>query len=140
MIFWFRNLFAYFICSIASIGIAYWIESSIVQEILIPNLLTIVVALLAINVQTIAVIAVKLRELSETYGYNFKKTVSEFRFSIVEQVALVLLSLALASVTKSTVYSKIPLLFEISAFFIFYASLHIFLDTSLSLLLSLFPE
>lgn len=140
MIFWARNVFAYFICAVASVAAVRWIESTVVNDVLIPNLTTIVVALLAINVQTTVVIAVKLRELADKHGYTFGRTVREFRLAIFEQTVLVVFSLVLSAVIKTKIAPISPLISEIVAFFVTYASLHIFLDTSVGLLLALFPE
>ena len=52
MMLWLRNIFAYTLCAIASVGATRWIGSTVVVDLLVPNLIMIVVALLAINVQT----------------------------------------------------------------------------------------
>lgn len=79
---WLRNIFGYFVFAVASAASVRWLESTVVNDVLIPNLTAIVVALLAINVQTIAVIAVKLRELADKHNYAFGRTVNEFRRAI----------------------------------------------------------
>jgi hypothetical protein len=140
MILWFRNLIAYLICAIASTAIAHWVKSSVAVDILIPNLTAIIIALLAINVQTTAVIAVKLRELADKHGHNFRLSIAEFRLAIYEQGGLVVASLALSTIAKSKIEVLSPLALECFSFFAIYASLHIFLDTSVGLLISLFPE
>lgn len=140
MILWVRNVAGYLVCAIASVAVVRWIESTVVAEVLVPNLTATVVALLAINVQTTAVIAVKLRELADRHGAAFSQTVREFRLAIFEQAFLVILSLALSALTKSKIPVISPLAIEIAAFFIAYASLHIFLDTTVGLLTALFPE
>ena len=138
--FWFRNVFGYFVFAVASAASVRWLESTVVNYVLIPNLTTIVVALLAINVQTTAVIAVKLRELADKHQYAFGRTVNEFRLAIFEQAVLVILSLALSTITKAKVPVVGAVAIEIAAFFITYAALHIFLDTTIGLLTALFPE
>lgn len=140
MIFWIRNIFGYFVCAVASAASVHWLESTVVNDVLIPNLTAIVVALLAINVQTTAVIAVKLRELADKHHYAFGRTVNEFRLAIFEQAVLVILSLALSAITKAKVPVVGAVAIEIAAFFITYAALHIFLDTTVGLLTALFPE
>lgn len=140
MIHWLRNIVAYVVCAIASHSAAVWIESTIAEDVLIPNLTTIVIALLAINVQTTAVIAVKLRELVEKTGSGFSRTVAQFRLAIFEQACLVLMSLALTGFAKSALATSATLPISLAAFFVFYASLHIFIDTTVGLLVALFPE
>lgn len=140
MILWLRNIAAYAICAVASQATAQWIGSSVAGAVLIPNLTTIVIALLAINVQTTAVIAVKLRELADKAGATFSGTVSQFRLAIFEQAFLVIVSLAITAIVKSPLVHSAELPINLAAFFVFYASLHIFLDTTVGLLVALFPE
>lgn len=137
---WLRNLFAYAICAIASTAITRWMQSSFATDVLIPNLMAIVIALLAINVQTTAVIAVKLRELTNKEGGNFFRSIREFRLAIFEQGGLVVASLALSAIAKAKIEVLPPIAIECFSFFVIYASLHIFLDTTVGLLISLFPE
>lgn len=140
MILLIRNLIAYLICAIASTAIVGWIQSTVVTDILIPNLITIVIALLAINVQTTAVIAVKLRELADKHGLNFRLSIREFKVAIYEQGSLVIASLTLSAISKAKVEVLNSILIDCFSFFVLYASLHIFLDTTIGLLFSLFPE
>lgn len=140
MILWIRNLLAYFVCAIASTAVTRWMQSSFAVEVLIPNLTAIVIALLAVNVQTTAVIAVKLRELADKHGHNFRLSIAEFRLAIYEQGGLVVFSLALSAIAKAKFEVLSPLALECSSFFIMYASLHIFLDISIGLLICLFPN
>lgn len=140
MILWLRNITAYIIVSIASVAIVRWIQSSVVTDVLIPNLTTIVIALLAINVQTTAVIAVKLRELADRQGCDFTSSIRQFRLAIGEQAALVVISLALSAIVKTTPPAFPSLASDLLAFFVTYASLHIFVDTSIGLIIALFPS
>jgi len=140
MILWARNVVIYMAFAIASVAMARWIKSTVVSELLIPNLVAIVVALLAINVQKTAVIAVKLRELADKHGYRFKATIAQFRLAIYEQSFLVMAALILSALSKSPTTEYGLLVVEVGAFFIIFAALHIFLDTSVGLLFALFPE
>jgi hypothetical protein len=140
MILWLRNLCAYLICAIASTAIARWMQSSVAADVLTPSLTTIVIALLAVNVQTTAVIAVKLRELADKHGHNFRLSIAQFRLAIYEQGGLVVASLALSAIAKAKFEVLSPLALECFSFFVMYASLHIFLDTTIGLLTCLFPE
>lgn len=137
---WLRNLLAYLVCAVAAVAGTRSIASTVLQELLIPNLLTVVVALLAINVQTTAVIAVKLREIADRSGAKFALSVRQFRVAIYEQAALVVLALGLSAIGKSPIAEAWPIALEIAAFFVLIAALHIFLDLTASLLVALFPE
>jgi len=140
MIVWLRNIAAYLICAVAATALSRWIESSVVNDAVLLNLTAIVTALLAINVQTTAVIAVKLRELADKHGTDFSKSIKEFGLAFYEQGALVLLALALSAVSKSKLEILSAQAIECSSFFILFASLHIFMDTTIGLLVCLFPE
>lgn len=144
MILWLRNIVAYLISAIAATALTKWIASTVVSELILPNLVGIVVALLAINVQTTAVIAVKLREISEKRQCDFALSVNQFRIAIFEQVALVGLAIGASTLAKSNLVEAaaktLPLPLEAGIFFILFASLHVFLDTTIGLLIALFPE
>ncbi len=140
MIHWLFNIAGYLVCAIASAACARWVNSTFSADVLVPNLTTAVLALLAINVQTTAVIAVKLRELADRSGASFKASVGQFRVAIYEQAGLVLISFVLGALFKSPMGIPLPLWMEIAAFGVMFASLHIFLDTSVGLLISMFPE
>jgi hypothetical protein len=135
-----RNIFAYLICAVASVSLTRWIDSTFVVDMLIPNLTATVVALLAINVATTAIIAMKLREIADKHGINFSGTVKEFKIAIFEQSALIVLSLVVSAVVKTKVPVMAANLSDGLAFFTFYAALHIFIDTTVGMLVAIFPE
>ena len=140
MIYWLRNVIGYLVCAIASEAIARWLDSTVVADTLIPNLTATVIALLAINVQTTAVIAVKLRELADRANSKFGATLRQFRLAIYEQAGLVIASFAISAIAKSPTATDSSLPMNVGALFVLFASLHIFLDTSVGLLIALFPE
>ncbi|WP_434664750.1 hypothetical protein P5W99_30010 [Paraburkholderia sp. A3BS-1L] len=141
MIDWLRNLIAYAVFAGAATGLSFWIKSTVVSEILIPNLIPIVIALLAINVQTTAVVAVKLRELTDTHKVSFGASINQFKLALYEQTGLVVMSGLLGAVAKSVEQmAKHDVLVAWGAFFVLTAAVHIFLDTSVGLLMALFPK
>jgi hypothetical protein len=137
---WLTNVSSYFVAAVASFAAVRWIGSNAISDLLLPNLATFVVALLAINVQTTAVIAVKLRELTDKVGANFDATIQQFRLAFYEQASLVLFSFALSAMSKAKNSDIDPMWVDIGAVFTLYASLHIFLDTTFGLLDALFPR
>jgi len=140
MVYWLRNIAVYCVVAIAATALAQWAQSTVVAEVLIPNLITIVLALLAINVQTIAVLAVKLREIAVAKGIDFSRTVMQFQVAFYEQGCLLMASLVLVAISKSQLPVFNELLIGCTSFFVFFASLHIFIDTSIGLLCCLFPR
>jgi len=133
-----RNHFLYLVFAISSFAIANWTNSTIVENYLVNNLITIVIALLAINVQTIAVMTVKLREIAN--GSSFQSTIKEIKKSIYEQCVLVGASLLINGAFNMNHFEHRNLIIGISSFYVLYASLHIFIDTVDGLIIALFPE
>lgn len=135
-----RNYAVYLATAIAAVVATAWIKSDFVKESILPNLATIVLALLAINVQTTAVIAVKLREIADREKKDFRSTIRQFRIAVIEQATLVILSLVLVAVSKSSLLCPLSGLLDVASLFIFLASLHVFIDTTNALFISMFPE
>ena len=140
MVYWLRNIIGYGVVAISSTAVAQWFQSVVVSEVLIPNLIAIVLALLAINVQTVALLAVKLREISIENGRDFSRTVRQFQIAFYEQGSLLVISLLLVAISSSHLAALNEQILGCAAFFVLFASLHIFIDTSIGLLFCLFPD
>jgi hypothetical protein len=135
-----RNYIAYLVAAIAAAALTHLIRSTVIVEVVVPALPTIVLALLAINVQTTAVIAVKLRELAGTQKGLFSRSMAEVRFALVEQGVLVLVAFALNAVVKVPTPLMSSHVVAVVSYLVLFASLHIFVDTTIGLLTVLFPE
>lgn len=140
MIAWIRNLFFYLVSAIAAAAAVGWIGSPLVRGTLAGNLSTIVLALLAINVQTTAVIAVKLREVVDRAGGQADLSIGQFRLAIFEQAVLVLVAFSIQATLGAEHFQLSDRTLAIACFFVLFAALHIFLDTTTGLLVALFPE
>jgi hypothetical protein len=140
MIAWLRNVLLYFVCAIAAAAAVGWIGSPLVKNTLAMNLSTIVLALLAINVQTTAVIAVKLREVLDRVGGQAERSIGQFRLAIFEQAILVVAAFAIQATLGAQDFQLSDRSLAIGCFFVLFASLHIFLDTTTGLLVTLFSE
>jgi len=109
------------------------LKSSYLSSFLEANLILLLIALLAINTTTISVVMTKLRELSAKPG-GFKKTTEEMKWSIIEQVALIVASILFLMAKKSTVilghvpYADFAL--EVLLLSIFFFLIHILYDTA----------
>lgn len=134
------NHIFYLVFSVASFAISKWAGSTLIVSYLVPNLITIVIALLAINIQTIAVMTLKLREISNNQTQIFRKTIKEIKLSIFEQILLLGISIVIVGAFHSQEFQNKNLMIGIGSFYVLYASLHIFIDISLSLIDTLFPE
>ena len=79
------------------------IDSNYIIDFLSKNLITILIALLAINLTTLSIVLTKIRELIELHGNkaNFNNTKNEMLLSIKEQLILIIFSLIILSILKS---------------------------------------
>lgn len=118
-----------FICSL--------IDSNFLVAFLSDNLVTLLIALLAINTTTGSVVMTKLREVIERHGGNFSSTLGQLKLSILEQLIYIILAIFLLillgskPITESSQYIK-PWL-ESGLIAVFIASLHNLYDTANSI-------
>lgn len=109
------------------------LKSPYLSGFLEANLVLLLIALLAINTTTISVVMTKLRELSTTAG-TFTATTKEMKWSIVEQVALIVLSILFLMAKKSAVILghilHADFALEVLLLSIFFYSIHILYDTA----------
>lgn len=94
-----------------SVGIAFLLNklqkslgSVYVLDFLIENLITILIALMAINGTTLGIVLTKVREITDRTGKKgaFVNSKREMLFAIYEQISLVAISLVLLSLYTST--------------------------------------
>jgi hypothetical protein len=95
-----------------SIGIAYLLaqmqvfcETDVLIKFLQGNLITLLVALIAINSATLSIVLTKIRELIDRNGAdksNFVNTKAQMILSIKEQILLVLISMIILMILDST--------------------------------------
>ena len=83
-------------------SVSAWLQSEFIGGFLKANLITLLLALMAINTTTISVIMTKLREISDDSGVDFSKTISSMKESIVEQVVLIAIAIFILILQSST--------------------------------------
>jgi hypothetical protein len=66
-----------------------WIESSYLMDFLDENLITILIALLAINTTTSSIVMTKLQEIIKRHKCDFKDTLTQLKISIIEQLIFI---------------------------------------------------
>lgn len=84
-------------------AVSLWLDSSFIEEFLDQNLITLLLALLAINTTTISVIMTKLREISDASGVSFSSSIHSMRMSVTEQVVLLAIAVLVLVLKNSTV-------------------------------------
>ncbi|MFW5871644.1 MAG: hypothetical protein ACOCUT_00910 [bacterium] len=69
------------------------------------NLITLLIALLAINITTLSVIMSKLWEIADKHHINFSNTVKQMKLSILEQILFIGIAIVL-QILKTSIYLK----------------------------------
>lgn len=130
----FKDISFYLTLGFAMMALSEWLGSSFVFEYLSKNLITLLVALLAISTTTVSVIMTKLKDISEKTGADFKNTVSELKVSRFEQILLIIFAAILLifagspKVLQLHSYAKFVLYSLLSSVFV--ASMHSLFDTA----------
>jgi uncharacterized membrane protein len=130
----FKDITFYLTIGFAMMGLSEWLNSSFLFEYLSKNLITLLVALLAINTTTVSVIMTKLKDISEKTGVDFRNSVSELKVSRFEQILLIIFAAILLIFTGSLKvlqihsYAKFILYGLLSSVFV--ASMHSLFDTA----------
>jgi len=132
--------------SLISLGLGFmcqlgqaWFGSQYFDEFLRANLINIQIALLAVNSATMGIVLTKIRDLVDKHGHGeaFKKSRDQFLLSIKEQVALLVASIIVLTVSQSTYVTDIPLAkvaFGSTTAAIFVYSIQVLYDTAKSVL------
>lgn len=117
-----------------------WLASQFLNKFFEGNLITILVALLAINAATMGIVLAKIRDLIDRRGGSefFLKTRGEMLLSVKEQIGLIVVATSLMAIKSSAAVSDVPnmLLFMNSVITgIFVYALIILYDTAKSVLI-----
>jgi len=108
------------------------IESTYLCKFLKDNMLTILLAFLAINTATLGVIASKVQEIIAKYSNaTFSNTINEMYFSLKEQVLLLIVSLIILICQDSKVICFVykDLIFNSGMTSVFFYSIYVLWDT-----------
>lgn len=128
--------------SFISLGVGFlaeflnvWLGSKFLYGFFESNLVTILVALLAVNAATMGIVLTKMRDLIDKNGNAeaFKKTRRNMLLSIKEQIGLIILATIVLSVKSAPVVQSIenmPLLFNAIITGIFVYALLVLYDTA----------
>jgi len=110
------------------------LQSSFISTYLSENLITLLIALVAINTTTLSVVLTKIREISDQLGGDFSRTAKEMKVSIAEQVFLVVLAVVVQVISSSTLinngYPWITFISEVIMVSIFAYAIYILYDTA----------
>lgn len=98
-----KEISLYLVAGFVLAGVSYELGSTFLGTYLRENLITLLIALLAINTTTSSVVMTKLREIADSKGGDFSGTVEQLRISVYEQVVLVLLAVVVLILSDSRV-------------------------------------
>ncbi|WP_348826714.1 hypothetical protein [Halomonas sp. RT37] len=130
------------VTSFISLGIGFltemlnvWLGAKFLYVFFESNLVTILVALLAVNAATMGIVLTKMRDLIDKNGNAeaFIKTRSNMLLSIKEQIGLIILAIVVLSVKSAPIIQSIenmPLLFNSIVTGIFIYALLVLYDTA----------
>ncbi len=133
--------------SFISLGVGFvaelsngWLQSKFLHVFFESNLITILVALLAVNAATMGIVLTKMRDLIDKNGNAdaFKKTRVDMLLSIKEQIGLIILATVILSVKSSPALQSIqniPLLLNSIVTGIFVYALLVLYDTAKGVLI-----
>ena len=97
-----KNISFFVIISFILNLISYYLESNFLLEFLSSNLIIILLTLLAINTATTGLLSIKMAELETKFNdLDFKSTYIEMKFSLKEQIILIILSLLVLIINDS---------------------------------------
>lgn len=132
-----------FVNTFFSIGLGFFLaqlqllcDTKFLFEFLKSNLITLLVALIAINSATLSIVLTKIRELIDKKGTgNFSPTKDQMILSIQEQIILILLAIVLFMIIDSTFiknHQEYKILVEALLIGTFIYALRILYDTAKS--------
>lgn len=108
--------------------------SDFIVSFLQKDLVTILIALFAINTTTFSLILTGIKNIQDSDKYDFKSTIDELKFSIKEQVVYIAIAIIAISIMGGSWYilslSYIKYIFEVCLVSIFVAALSNLYDTA----------
>lgn len=129
-----KNMSFFLLIGLLFTALTEWLKSDFILKFLSTNLITLLIALIAINTTTLGVVLTKIREISDRFGGDFSKTANEMKLSIVEQVVLVIVTVITQVLNESTIINaSFPIINFISSVIlisVFSYAVYILYDTA----------
>jgi hypothetical protein len=129
-----KNISLFLIIGFLVTALGKSLQSDFIPKFLSENLITLLIALIAINTTTLSVVLTKIREISDKLGGDFSETAKEMKLSIVEQVALVIIAIITQVIGSSAIinnnYPYITFIAEMILAAILAYALYIVYDTA----------
>ena len=116
------------------------LETNYLNVFLSENLITILIALLAINSTTLGIVLTKIRDLVEKHGnaHCFNTTKQQMILSIREQVALIVFAIIFLTIVSSPLinsYGNLMIFFDSTVIALFTYAIFVLYDTAKGVLI-----
>lgn len=139
-----KEISFYIVVGFLLTGISSGLNSVFLEDYLKDNLITLLIALLAINTTTSSVVMTKLKEIADATGGSFKFTVEQLKLSIYEQVIFILIAAMLlifhGSKTIMDIHLWMPFIVNGLIASVLVAGLYALFDTAKSIFVILHYE
>lgn len=136
-----KNTFFALGIGFVAVIICGWLETEYLMTFFSANLITILVALLAVNAATMGIVLTKIRDLIDGQDGGagcFSETRRQMLLSVKEQVGLIILAILILSIDQSPIVSSISnvnLLIDAVVTAIFAYALMVLYDTAKGVLI-----
>ena len=98
-----KDICFYLVIGFALTLMSRWLESGFLKTYLAENIVTILIALLAINTTTSSVVMTKLKDIYDKTGSDFSLTINELRGSIIEQILFIVIAIFVLILSDSKI-------------------------------------
>lgn len=133
----FKEISFYLVMALVITGLSAWVGSDFLSKYLEENLITLLIALLAINTTTSSVVMTKLKEIADATGGNFASTIDQLEYSIYEQIVYIVLAVVILILSGSKkvmeFHESVDVVLEILLVAVFVAAMHTLFDTAKSI-------
>jgi hypothetical protein len=133
-----KKILCVLVLSIAIEALSIYIESPFLIEFLKNKIVEILITLMAINTATSSFIVSKLQDIGKQFNTSFKKTYQEIKFSLVEQIILLVLSILILTFLYSKtaepyLTEKVRYIADVVLIFNFIYAIDILRDTGVAM-------
>ena len=139
-----KELSFYIVIAVFITGLSTWAESDSFIKYLSDNLITLLVALLAINTTTSSVVMTKLKEISDAQGGSFSNTIAQLKLSVYEQIFYIIFAVMLLILGGSKVvlsfHMYIGFILNVLLTTVYVAAMYTLFDTAKSIFVILNHE
>ena len=132
-----KNIIFFLFLSFVANILSKYLESDFIGKFLRENLVLLVITLLAINTATCGLLITNIKESAGDKIHHFKETFDEIKFSLIEQIYLIVFSVVILILDSSSLLKNVipyhSLVFDTLLGGAFIYSIDLLRDTGLSI-------